>query len=114
MKKERTWFKSCSYMNGILNNILLLRQCVESNPGPVMHKSNVSVRTYNSNDLGVTDKFRRILVKLRNEVGSGGIVLLQETHIKNQNIIDSYWKGGYVHSCIRAKAPWSWGLVVAY
>ena len=44
--KKQTWFKPCSYMNGILNNILLLRQGVESNPGPAMHKSNVSVRTY--------------------------------------------------------------------
>ena len=54
--KEQTWFRSCSYMNGMLKNILLLRQCVESNPGPVMHRSNVSVRTYNCNGLGVVDK----------------------------------------------------------
>ena len=26
--------------------------------------------------------------------------MLQETHIKNQNIIDSYWKGGFVSCCI--------------
>ena len=37
--KEQTWFRSCSYMNGMLKNILLLRQGVESNPGPVMHKN---------------------------------------------------------------------------
>ena len=58
-------------------------------PGPelVIHKSNVSVRTYNCNGLGVTDKFRRILVKIRKETESGGIVLLQETHIKKKKII---------------------------
>ena len=49
--KEETWIRSCSYMNGMLKNILLLRQGVESNPGPIMHKSNVSVRTYNLNNV---------------------------------------------------------------
>ena len=70
-------------MNGIMIHVMLLRQCVESNPGPVLgsvQKSNMSVRTYNCNGLGVIDKFRRILIKIRREVGSGGIVLLQETH----------------------------------
>ena len=69
--------------------------------GPVLgsvQKSNMSVRTYNCNGLGVIDKFRRILAKIRGETGSGGIVLLQETHIKNDKIIDTYWKGGYVSS----------------
>ena len=71
------WFKSGSYMNGIMNNMLLLSQGVERNPGPAMQKmqkSNVSIRTYNCNGLGVVDKFRRILVKIMSEVGSGGIV----------------------------------------
>ena len=100
---EGTWFRSCTHMNRIMIDVMLLRQCIEINPGPVtgsVQKSNVSVRTYNCNGLGVINKFRRILIKIRGETGSGGIVLLQETHIKNEKIIDTYWKGGYVSSCI--------------
>ena len=65
-------------------------------------ESNISIRTYKCNGLGVIDKFRRILIKIRNETGprSGGIVLLQETRIKNEKIIETYWKGGYVSRCI--------------
>ena len=29
--KERTWIRSCMYMNGVIAGGLLLRQCVESN-----------------------------------------------------------------------------------
>ena len=61
---------------------------------------NLSVRTYNCNGLGNIDKFRRVLVNVRREVDHGGVVLLQETHIKDENIIKSYWRGGYVSSCI--------------
>ena len=50
----------------MLIKLMLLRQGIESNPGPgpghghVPQRANVSVRTYNCNGLGVTDKFRRI------------------------------------------------------
>ena len=62
--KDETWHKSCGYMNGILNVILLLRQGVESNPGPPPNsqKSNFSVRTYNCNGLGITDKEEVVLI----------------------------------------------------
>ena len=83
--RDVAWFRQCNYLKGILNHTMLLRQGVESNPGPLIHKihkSNVSVRTYNCNGLGVTDKSRRILIKIRKEVASGGIIMLQETHIK--------------------------------
>ena len=69
--------------------MLLLMQNVEANPGPnnEVGKSNMAVRTYNFNGLGNTHKFRRLLTKLREEVKQGGIVLLQETHIIDVNII---------------------------
>ena len=54
--------------------ILLLRQNIESNPGPENDtKSNVVVRTYNCNGLGNINKFRRLLIKLKPEVQHGGI-----------------------------------------
>ena len=84
-------------MNSRTIKSMLLLQGVESNPGP---KSNLAIRTYNCNGLGNTDKCRRILIKVRKEVDHGGIVLLQETHIKNEKIIKTYWKGSYVTSCI--------------
>ena len=42
---------------------MLLMGGIESNPGP---RSNLAVGTYNCNGLGNTDKFRRILTKIRN------------------------------------------------
>jgi exonuclease III len=81
--------------------LLLLRQNVESNPGPDKSiKPNVSVRTYNCNGLGNVSKFRRLLIKLRLEVQRGGIALLQETHIVDENLIKLYWKMNFVSSCV--------------
>ena len=83
-----TWYRSNEDVDRVLIKLLLRRQGIESNPGPdpdpgpVPQRANVSVRTNNCNGLGVTDKFRRILIKIRKEVRHGGIVLLQETHIK--------------------------------
>ena len=88
-----TWFKSSEAMKRVLISLLLPRQNIETNPGPQATfepKCNLSVRTYNCNGLGDTNKFRRILVNVKKEIGHGGIVLLQETHIKNENIIKTY------------------------
>ena len=71
--------------------LLLLRQGIESNPGPVTgsdsglagktkKKANLKVRTYNCNGLGKIDKLRRVFKKVHHEVADGGIVLLLETH----------------------------------
>ena len=62
-------------------------------------------------DLGNTDKFRRVLIKIRKEVSHGGIMLLQETHIMNENIIKSYWRGGYSSSCISTNSA---GVMILY
>ena len=80
---------------------MLLRQNVESNPGPENNiKSNVVIRTYNCNGLGNINKFRRLLIKLKPEVQHGGITLLQETHIVDENLIKLYWKMNFVSSCV--------------
>ena len=61
--------------------------------------------------MGNIDKFRRVLVNVRREVDHGGVVLLQETHIKDENIIKSYWRGGYVSSCISTNSA---GVMILY
>jgi hypothetical protein len=68
---------------------LLLRENIEANPGPSNGKvkPNLTLRTFNCNGLGDINKFRRVLTKLRQEVQSGGIAMLQETHIMNENLI---------------------------
>ena len=70
---------------------------MESNPGP---KSNLSIKTYNCNGLENTDKSRRVLLK---------VVLLQETHIKNENIIKTL-KTNCVHSgnAVAGKVTTKW------
>ena len=63
----------------------LLRQNVESNPGMtyINKSTTVSVLTFNCNGLGDKKKLRRLLGKARTIVDKGGIVLLQETHVKD-------------------------------
>ena len=76
--------------------LLLLAQGIEPNPGPdSAPKSNLSIQTFNCNGLGKTNKLRRLLTKVRKEVSMGGIVLLQETHLKNEETIKYYWKMNY-------------------
>ena len=71
-------------MGSLLNDLLIMAG-VEPSPGPVScNKINLTVRTYNCNGLGENNKFQRVLTKSRSEVNNGGIVLLQETHIKNK------------------------------
>ena len=62
--KGLAWFRSCHSMTDSTIDGILLVQGVESNPGPNPNpKPNLSVRTYNCNGLGNTDKFRRVLIK---------------------------------------------------
>ena len=74
--------------------IFLITQGIEPNPGPEK-KSNLSIRTFNCNGLGNTNKLRRLLTKVRQKVKLGGIVLLQETHLKSEEVIKLYWKMNY-------------------
>ena len=50
-------------------------------------------------------------MNVRHEVGHGGVVLLQETHIKDENVIKSYWRGGYLSSCISTNSA---GVMILY
>jgi hypothetical protein len=63
--------------------MLLLRQNVEAKPGPCTesNKPNLILKTHNCNGLRDINKIRGVLTKLRKEVQSEGIALLQETHI---------------------------------
>lgn len=94
--------------------MLLLMQGVESNPGPGEAKDkkpNLTIRSYNCNGLGNLDKFRRVLIKVRDEVRKGGIVLLQETHIVDEKIIETYWKMKYSTSCVSTNSK---GVIILY
>ena len=69
---------------------LLVIGGVETHPGPALDpgpKPNLKIRTYNCNGLGNVNKFWRLLIKAWDEVTKGGIILLQETHIKDENLI---------------------------
>ena len=110
---KAAWFKSCKYMVSLTVQIMLLMQGVESNPGPLVpnSKTNLSIRTYNTNGLGNLDKLRRLLIKARTEVRKGGILLLQETHVKDENIIKMYWNMNYVSSCVSTQSA---GVIILY
>ena len=84
----------------------LVRQGVESNPGPthVDKKFNLKLRTYNCNGLGNHDKMRRLFTKARSEVNKGGIILLRETHIVDETLIKMYWNMNYVTSCVSTQS----------
>ena len=94
--------------------MLLLMHGIEPNPGPEGDKSNkpnFTVRTYNCNGLGNIDKFRRVLIKAGKEVQKGGIILLQETHIVDEDLIKLYWKMKYASSCVSTN---SGGVMILY
>jgi exonuclease III len=58
----------------------------------------------NCNGLGDTNKLRRLLTKARSEVNNGGVILLQETHIKEDNLLKLYWKMSYTFSGISTRS----------
>jgi hypothetical protein len=51
-------------------------------------ETNFTLRTYNCNELGDINKFGSVFTKLRKKVQSGGIALLQETHIIDFNFLN--------------------------
>ena len=85
-------------------SMLLLQQNIETNPNPKNEdiKPNLTLRTFNCNGLGNNMKMRRVFSKLKKEVQNGGIVMLQETHIVDENMIKMYWKMKYASNCISA------------
>ena len=83
---------------------------VETSPGPgsgvgaLDKKTNLSVSTYNFNGLGEINKLRRVLMKARCEINNGGIVLFQDTHIKDKSILKLYWKMNYASCCVSTRS----------
>ena len=80
-------------MRNLTIYLLLVRGSVDLNPGPETRlRSDLTVRTFNCNGLGDLNKLRRVFCKVSDEVKKGGIVLLQETHTKDDSVIERYWK----------------------
>ncbi len=75
--------------------LTLICQNVELNPGPSTQDS-FSVLTYNCNGLGDKRKLKRLLVKLTPLVNKNYFILLQETHIINDEYLKLIWKHKFV------------------
>jgi exonuclease III len=92
--------------------LLLIQQSVEINPGPKLPPPEiVSIVSYNTNGLGDTKKLRRTLKKAEVIVNKGGIVMLQETHLKDDKYLKSLWKNKVSLNC---KSSNSAGLATLY
>ena len=87
----------------IIIDLVLIKSGIETNPGP-KDEINLIIRTFNCNGLGDRDKFRRILRKIGLEIKNGGIVMLQETHVMDEDLIKLYWKMNYVTSCVSTQS----------
>ena len=88
--------------------LLLLQQNVERNPGP---KASIPIITYNTNGLGSRDKLKRLLSKLDPLVNAGGIVMLQETHIRDPVYLKMAWKNKFAMNCVSTNSA---GLLTLY
>jgi exonuclease III len=88
--------------------ITLLSQNVESNPGMEERRENVgknvNIITYNCNGLGDKKKLKRLLLKVEPIVAKGGIILLQETHIKDITYLSTIWKHNFASNCVKTNA----------
>ena len=79
---------SNKYIRNRTIEALLIMGTVEINPGPAsISKESVKIVTYNCNGLGNRLKRNRILSKASCIAEKGGIVMLQETHITNEQLI---------------------------
>jgi len=77
--------------------ISLICQNVEINPGPNNSSGNTfSVITFNCNGLGDKKKLKRLLIKLMPIVNNNCFVLLQETHIIDDEYLKMIWKHKYI------------------
>ena len=76
---------------------MLICQNVELNPGPRDQSvDSFSVLTYNCNGLGDRKKLKRLLLKLTPLVNKNYFVLLQETHIIDEDYLKLIWKHKFV------------------
>jgi len=91
------FYLTCEYINGLLIDILLVRQNVERNPGE-RNNINFTIVTYNCNGLQNKVKLRRVLDKAEGIVRRNGIVMLQETHLNKKDLISKQWKENFVNN----------------
>jgi hypothetical protein len=82
----------------------LLRKNIESNPGMVGKRSTFLITTYNCDGLGNNKKLKRLLVKADPIVRNGGVILLQETHLKNTSYLKLICKHNFVSNCIETNS----------
>jgi exonuclease III len=87
-------YLTCRYMNGILISLLLVQQNIERNPGE-RKNVNLEIVTYNCNGLQNKVKLGRVLNKAARMVENNSIVLLQETHIINDEDIRQRWRSNF-------------------
>ena len=90
---------SISIILNLIIYLLLISQSVEINPGPQQPTKSVSIVTYNANGLGDVKKLRRTLKKAEVIVNKGGIVMLQETHLKSDKYLKSMWNQNVSLNC---------------
>ena len=110
-KSSFVFFISAKLMLSLTIYLLLLQQTIERNPGPKPNQPRIPIITYNTNGLGSKDKFKRLLNKLDPMVNSGGIIMLQETHIKDVGYLKMTWKHKYSSNCISTNSA---GLLTMY
>ncbi len=92
--------------------LTLLRENVESNPGPPRAKTpSLSILTYNCNGLGDRKKLKRLLTKLNPMVEKNCIVYLQETHVVNTEYLEMIWKHNFLSNCVKTNSA---GVIILY
>jgi len=89
----------------------LLRQNVEANPGMAKSKATFKVITFNTNGLGDKKKLRRLLTKVEPIVAKGGVILLQETHLKDTSYLSLNWKFKFESNCNKTNSA---GVITLY
>ncbi len=102
---------SSSEMLSLTIYLELLRQNVESNPGMKKNNDTVTVIAYNTNGLGDKNKLRRLLTKVEPIVSKGGIILLQETHLKETGYLSLIWKFNFVSNCTKTNSA---GVIILF
>jgi len=98
--------------SGYANKLLVEANDVETNPGPSDNMAKIRVMTYNVQGLGQMAKLKRvnnILHKLENR--DSYVINLQETHFKNEEIINYHWKWGVMQSIGKSN---SCGVAILY
>ena len=112
-----SFFLSIKMILALIIEIQLLRQNIESHPGPRTNhpdnsdKCNFSVVTFNANGLGDVAKLRRVLTKADNCIKKGGFFLVQESHLIKDDIIKLYWRHNFEMSNFRTNSA---GVLTLY